>query len=83
MPLNRHAPQNLDHHCPRCDNELTIARVMSDGDYALALTCSEPYCGYVLGLSARELQLILALSEFEPEFETEIEPEADTLAESA
>ena len=66
MSVNRHAPENLDHHCPRCDNELTVARVMNEGDYALAVTCSEPYCGYVLGLSAQELQLILSLSEFEP-----------------
>jgi len=67
MPHRHLPPENLDHHCPRCESELTLARVPEQDSYALALTCGEPYCGYVLSLSAQELQLILALGEFDSE----------------
>lgn len=59
--------ENLDHHCPRCDNELRVARSRDGNAFALALACDEPYCGYVLALSAAELKLILSLGEFQPD----------------
>ncbi len=62
-----HTPENLDHHCPRCDNELSVARVDEGRGYALALTCAELYCGYVLSLSAGEMQDIMTLGAFDAE----------------
>ena len=67
MLRNLDAFQNFDHHCPRCDNELSVARSQDGNAFALALACDEPYCGYVLALSAAELKLILSLGEFEAE----------------
>jgi len=67
MLKNRHAPENLDHHCPRCDSELHVARVDEGRGYALALICTEPHCGYVLSFSPGEMQDILSLGDFRPD----------------
>lgn len=67
MLRNPNTFENLDHHCPRCDGELTLAHSLDGQAYALALTCDEPYCGYALALTTSEFQAILTLGEFEPD----------------
>ena len=67
MLRNLNTLENLDYHCPRCDGELTVARSQDGNAFALALTCDESYCGYVLALSAAELKAILSLGDFDPE----------------